>query len=396
MLNNTQKNKLVKLLLYLREYNSYYKKILEQIGYEINFDNIEQIYINLPYISKRDIINAGESFFSFVNSEEKIDTFITSGSTGQVLECKKTKRESSILALKIWHYRRNVDPLLTPNNYINLFSDEVEEIIGHFYDTNKEILKENFEKIMKLNPRWISGPISIIGKFAMMIANKELTYHSVSLKYIEFVGEYVDEKQRTFIEKCFKCKTVVHYGLQEVWCVAYDGGDRNLKIFDNDFFCETLNSNDKFGEIVITSFNNYYMPIIKYKSGDIGEITYPANDKEASTLKISGGRIGTEIYGKNILGSYFFDQLIWDVNASCKNAIFSFKVIQTQPDFFEFYIVKNESFNSKVITIIENRMRKELGTDIKVKFIFQNEQTFGNNGKMKKFISYLPEEKLSK
>ncbi|MBD5549105.1 MAG: hypothetical protein HDQ97_17250 [Lachnospiraceae bacterium] len=394
MLNDKQKNKIIKLLLYLQENNLYYKKILERMGYEINLENIEQIYFELPYMSKKDIINAGEDFFSIIKENEKINSFITSGSTGQVLECKKTKSESSILALKIWQCRRKVDSLLTPDNYISLFSDDIEDIIGHFYDTNKEVLKKNFEKIMQLNPRWISGPISIIEKFAMMIANKELNYHSSNLKYIEFMGEYVNEKKRKFIENCFDCKTVVHYGLQEVWCVAYDCGDRKLKIFDNDFFCEVINESNNLGEIVITSFNNYYMPIIKYKSGDIGTISYPYKDEKTSILKISDGRIGTEIYGKNILGSYFFDQIIWDVNTYCQNAIFSFKVIQTHPDFFEFYIVKNDSFNSEVLKIIENRMKKELGADIHVKFIFQNNQMFGKNGKTKKFISYLPKEEI--
>ena len=383
-----QKNKLVKTLLYLYANNNFYKNILSNINMDINIDNIEFIYDKLPYIRKSDIIGQSEKYFSSIGPKIEIKTFITSGTSGQVLECRKSLEECSMLAMKIWKYRLKVDKKLTFDNYINLFSDEVENLIGHFYSTDKEDLKRNFKKIMEFNPRWISGPISIIEKWAMMLESKELVSDISCIKYIEFMGEYVDNRKRKYIEEVFECKTTIHYGLQEVWCVAYDAGDGELDILESDFYCEILEEKNGIGEIVISSFNNLYMPIIKYRTGDKGKIVESVKSEGKKKLIISNGRVGDEIYGKKILGNYFFDQLMWDVNNTYKNVIFSFRVVQSLPEVFDFYIVKNNNFEMQVLSIIESRMITELGENIKINYIFQDKQEFTRNGKMKKFISY--------
>jgi phenylacetate-CoA ligase len=309
-----------------------------------------------------------------------------------VLTCYKTIKESSSLALQLWRQRRKIDNHLTPENFISLFSDETEILIGKFYNTKKNLLVENFEKIISLNPRWLSGPISIIEQFAKLIYQEEIIYEKKNLEYIEFMGEFVDEKKRSFIENIFNVYTVNNYGTQETWCIAYDCKDKHLHLLENCILVEIINPDEEgYGEIILTSLINYYMPFIKYKIGDLGRMVDSNGmcGNNSPIIELKQGRKSDFITGKNILGNYFFDQVIWDVNDKYPNSIFAFSVIQKDIDMFSFRIVKGINFNDEIITTINQRLKSELGRKIETSFDFVEYINYGNTGKLKKFISFI-------
>lgn len=388
---NCVEAKFRKLLHYLYDSNAYYRDVIEAAYINIDTDDIESIYKRLPYTSKIDIISNASNYLSNNSNAEKVMMTITSGSSGNVMKCYKTTSEAAKMGLITWRQRRKIDPQVTPDNYVNLFSDEVEDQIGHFYNTDPDVLISNYYSIKSLNSRWISGPISIIEKFAYLIKEGRINYSKGNLQYIEFMGEYIDREARKFIEKTFDVITVNHYGSQETWCIAYDCSHQHLHVLDKQFYLEIIDPDlDGYGELAVTSFANNYMPIIKYRIGDIGRIVYSTCicGNDSPRLELKNGRTTDIIYGRNILGNYYFDQLIWEINTHFEDSIFSYSVNQTSVNEFDFIIVKGSQYVSKVEDFITAKMTYSLGQETKVKFYFVNSLPYIGSGKLKKFRAY--------
>ena len=384
-MKTNQKEKLRQLLIYLYKSNLYYGNIMKEIGCNPILDDPINIYNALPYMDKTTLKNINEEILTseLMGCEEKFD--YTSGTSGTIIKCYKTQEERNILALNIWINRKHFDNKVRPSNYISFFNRDIEERIGKFYDTNQDNMIKLFRKILEYEPRWISGPISIFEKLAGLIA-EGIKFDITSLKVIEFMGEYVSEEKRRFVEKNFKCKTVNNYGAQEVWCMAFECEKHHLHIQENicilDFY---KNSN----ELVVTSLVNRFMPIIKYRLGDVGKIESCVCNNKNDIVVLQGGRIGNLIVGTNILGDYFFDQLIWDINRTYEDSIYAFQAIQREVDNFELRLVKGSAYNTTIYNLLKKRMEMEFKRNLKVDVIFVDCIPFGRNGKMKKFIPYL-------
>lgn len=390
-MNNYQITKLQNMLTMLYDNNPYYSKIMKEMDCNPKFDNTLEIYQNMPFMDKATLLAANEEILtpSLKVGEYKYD--YTSGTSGAVLKCYKTESERNALAINIWMQRKKIDPQVRPKNYISIFNKDFESVFGKFYNTNKDNVCKLFEKIADLHPRWISGPVSVFEKMAYIILDG-YNYSIDSLYVIEFMGEYVSDRQRNLIEKTFKCKTVNNYGAQEVWCMAFECQNHRLHIQDKFCILDYYKKKpwcDK-NEIVVTSVNNLLMPIIKYRLGDIGTIKQDKCMCQSNSeyIELQGGRIGDIIYGTGVLGNYFFDQLVWEVNQQYNNAIYAFCVRQIDPLVFQFTIVQSKTFCDAIKTTIENRMKKEINQNIIIQWIFTESVMFGNNGKLKKFVPY--------
>lgn len=388
LISNEKEKKLRTLLKFLIANNRFYYEVWKKVGFDISNDIIEDIYESLPIVTKKDIIN-NKDILSCNMQNEEVFKEITSGSSGEVMTCYKTSGERARLALNIWKQRRNYDRQVNISNFIDLFSDEIEEIIGSFYSVDNNTVIKNFYKVMDLNPRWLSGPSSLISKFSNLINEERINYkNDGSLKYIELNGEYNDAKTRELIENAFQCKTINNYGTRETWCVAYECDRHKLHVKDY-MIVDSIkgNQHDKF---LLTSLNNYYMPIIKYSIGDLGKVNLEKCEcgNKNNTISMAGGREFDIITGSNILGNYFFDQIIWGICERFNNAIVEFQVHQRELEVFEFMIVKGNNYNKNVEDYVLSRMKNELNQNINVIFKFVDHLNALKNGKLKKFYPY--------
>jgi hypothetical protein len=105
------------------------------------------------------------------------------------------------------------------------------------------------------------------------------TFSGLSPKSVLLSGDYVPESVIKSIEGIWNCKIFTHYGLTEtcygqaVECKCREG----CHIRDWEFFVEIIDPKTgetlpagKKGEIVVTSLKNEVMPLIRYRTGDMG------------------------------------------------------------------------------------------------------------------------------
>lgn len=128
-------------------------------------------------------------------------------------------------------------------------------------------LKILIEKIIDFSTVWIQAPISI-----MLLIGNYVSKHNIkfpSLKYIELNGEFATLENIIYIKNVFGVPVGNLYGSIEFNGIALICPYNHMHILYNNVLVET----DEDNNLIITSLTNTYMPLIRYKIGDIGIIT---------------------------------------------------------------------------------------------------------------------------
>ena len=128
---------------------------------------------------------------------------------------------------------------------------------------------------------------------------------------------------RAEITKAFRTEEIYnHYGSRELGSIASEcKSHMGMHIFTNHNFIEIMDESNqpvidgKLGNIIVTSLNNYSMPLIRYKIGDVGkksiknckcEIAYPMLEevigRSTDILKASDGTIVLPEYMIHLIG----------------------------------------------------------------------------------------------
>ncbi len=91
-------------------------------------------------------------------------------------------------------------------------------------------------------------------------------------------GSHLDGELRARAEELLRTRVCCAYGLTEVGVVASECEERCLHIYENDVFCEVLDADggcsaEGAGELVASSILNRAMPLLRYRTGDVVEVT---------------------------------------------------------------------------------------------------------------------------
>jgi phenylacetate-CoA ligase len=398
-MNSDQKKLLLSLFEYLKDNNRFFNDIFLKNNIDFS-DDIDQCFSRMPILEKSDIRNNYKSYIS--DSQQEHFNEKTSGSTGIPLICPKTRSERLTAGLNAWNKRREWDPQVNIDNFLPLHDPNTYKLLGNFFDYNPENMKNCFGRLQEISPRWLSGPASAIERYCRLIQSGHIKYEKKSIRFIELAGEYVDVEQRQFIESVLECKTINHYGTIETWCIAYECCKGHLHVNENMFFVELAKTAEKFdgqdetGEIVVTSFYNRLMPIVRYNLKDIGRVSYLSCEcgKTSQVIELMGGRSGDVIAGeKQILGEVFFKRGIYKLINRGYDCIDGFRVEQVELKKFIFYIKKGNGYAENVTGILLEYIRSNLGKDTCVEFEFADSIPPLPSGKTKIFHSNLTNKK---
>ena len=211
-------------------------------------------------------------------------------------------------------------------------------------------------------------------------------------------GETLTETHRKLIESAFNCKVFNRYGSREFGCVAHEcEAHEGLHVMAESFFLEFIKYNKwvnegELGKIIITNFDNYTMPFIRY---DIGDMGIPINKmcscgRGLPLIKSIEGRI-TEFIptpsGKLVpylYFNYFFEQY--------GKYIKQFQVIQENIDLIKINIIPDSKFNLKIEEKIKQDLQNYLEVKLEIKKV--NEILLTKAGKQISIISKLSKDQF--
>lgn len=391
-----QKNKLIKVLniafLEIPYYTSFQK--------DLNLDSLDYSeFCKIPVLTKDIIRNDIDALIN--RSYESVDEVFkatSGGSTGEPLTFYRTKSQN-IHGQAAYYNALELNGVDIYDKSIDLWGAERD-----MHSTKSSFSMKNFlNNRLTLNTFVMSD--EIMDRYIKNINSKKPAFIKAYVHSIYDMAKYINENNIKV-----KCKPVIHcttgplypemrdaiskafnnayvynfYGSREVSAIASEvRGSEGLFVFYDNIFLEILDENNnpvkkgEEGEIVITTLNNFYMPLIRYK---IGDRAIKGDDLEFGTLKldkVTGRTLGVihKADGTKIDGQ-FFTTLFFS-----KLSIKSFQLVQKDIISLELNIVKNDPFNPNELEEVINSIKIEL-PDVNIEVNFCKKIDLTETGKI--------------
>ncbi len=409
-------SKLNNLLTHAYNHVPYYNKLFKELDI-VNEDgkvmllNTEELS-KIPILTKDIIRLEKDNIYSDDITQRESYKNSSGGSTGEPLSFMQdakyamSNRLSTQLAFSwngcepyddkiiIWGAERDTFEGAKPLK--SILKDFYQNVLTlNSFSLSEKDMREYIKILNKQQPTLIKAyaqSIFEIAKFA-----KKNKIYVKKQNAIHLAAGTVYDSMKDLIEEVFGCKAYNYYGSREVGSIASECSEQNgLHIMMEHTIVEILNENNEpckygeQGEIVVTTLNNYSMPLIRYKIGDIGVLqefteckcgcSYPKLEKVV-------GRT-TDIF-KTLTGSVvvpeYFIHLIGVVNN--KGSIKLFQVVQEALDKIIVKIVKDGEIKEEEILDIEEKIKLVMGKECSVIFEFVEEIAKTPTGKHRYTIS---------
>lgn len=352
---------------------------------------------DVPVLNKNELVEAGQcavfsSCLGVINTDQTMKS-VTSGTTGKYVEVYWKTEEFKRSLISLWLYRYRYYGILPGHKLVYFYTDVYDEQEMFCRQEKNQLgfckrqfcaeeLRAIYEEILDFNPKWMILQPSMAVILMDFITRYELPVPK-ALCYIEYTGEILTESVRRRSQMVFGCKIANMYGMNEVNSIALECPYGNMHVFADNVYVEIVDDNDSItpgeGDILVTSKNNTIMPIIRYRTGDMGKLT-KKNCKCGNcnpTLTLSYGRKMSFITGHTgeRISPYIFMRIFDDINRSYEGCILQYKVKQVKEDFFEIKLYCDmEGIN---LILLEKQilymMRAELGEKITCKIFYLKE-----------------------
>lgn len=312
--NLIAKQRLIEIIDFAAHHVPYYSDLFKRVN--VNAQKIEKdfAYLNdLPFLTKELIREQGTRMLSKPLEEIRHHICKTGGSTGPSCVIYYDQLAADYSAAVILYARERVGkkksrtelhfacrfpdtPALTKwftredfkcfaMNRTNIFFDRLDDI-G---------LVEIIKILKRRKPFLVHAHPSTI--YALACYAKAHKGFSKLFKIFESSGELLQTHQRNLITNALQCEVIDRYGLAELGVMAYqlDGSKGAMQILESEGWAESAELNDggsDFQELIFTGFRNRLMPLIRYRTGDLGLVE---RNQEGVFLKNVVGRIHDQV-----------------------------------------------------------------------------------------------------
>ena len=365
---------------------------------------------SLPFLTKQQI---RENFNLLQNPQFKgrIKTESTSGSTGDPMQFVHDRNGGAFARAISYRehkwYDLNVGDREArfyglPMDFNAKFKEKLKDFFMNrkrfcVFDLSEDSLHRYYQIINSYQPIYIYGYTSAVFEFINFMKNHNLKFKRDFIKAIIVTSEVLVPEQRMIMESYLNVPVINEYGCSEVGIIAAECPYHGLHISAENIVVEIIKNGSsakpgEFGEVVITGLNNFAMPLIRYKVGDIAIIS----DKSCSCgralplLENIEGRVNNMVVtpeGKISSGLifYYISRSLIENNGGVKK----FKVIQDKLDRIIFQIVKDNNFKQENLQALVKKTHEHLSPKIHVDFEFFSELPHKTEGKIIHFISKL-------
>jgi phenylacetate-CoA ligase len=361
-----QFNQLKKILKHCNDNVPYYSKLFSEYGFDYNIQSFDDVN-KLPFLTKDDIKTNFNDLIATNFNDKKI-LFKTSGSSGNKLEFygddSMYKKEAAYILHSfnshgsnlyddwtIWirrHSPKNENDLVVKDYelkriYVSPFHLNDDNIL--FY---VDLINNSKVKTIVTYPStayWLS---CLLEKHNLKLANIQ-SIHGASEKCLDVWSDK--------IKKVFGFNIKMHYGQVEKVSFMYQSNISDF--YHNDMtYSYTQISDDN--SIVGTSFMNYVMPFIRYKTNDIVTLNKNVQFDSSRPLLVSdiNGRADDMIVAKN-------DSRIPSVNfytlMSKKEDVKMFQLYQKLDKSLILKISTNNNINDNIFNELKFEILKRVG-----------------------------------
>ncbi len=385
-----QERKLRKLVQHAYTHVPYYRDKLRALG--IGPQDIRTLddLRKLPFLTKADVRK--HLYFDILSDNHKKSEILrisTSGSTGEPFVCYVDRAQLEFRwaatlraqewtgyrfgdrTLRLWHQTLGMSRTQIARELTDAFLSR-RRFVPAFEMTDQN-LADLITEIEEFRPVLMDGYAESLNFLAAY-----LKAHGRTLRYsprgIMSSAQTLPDSSRQIIEDAFGCKVFDKYGAREFSGIAYEcEAHSGHHVVAEGYIVEILKDGrpaapGEIGEIVITDLNNYCLPFIRYRIGDLAE----AMDNSGACACGRGlprigkieGRVQSIIIGADgqYLPGTFFAHLLKDYD----HAIRHYQVVQEKPGEIVLKIVKGGRFSEQALAEMLAVLQKFLGARMNI------------------------------
>jgi phenylacetate-CoA ligase len=282
-----QLEKLQQLVIHAYDHVPFYQQLYQNAGVEPQDIKSLNDFAALPFLTREDVRHNLDALVAENWRKDDLFPNETGGSTGEPVRFYLEDafwwwNAANVFRVRGWHgvregskiawiwgarqdlpgesWRRRLRAALMQERYLNAF-DLSETTMGDFASL-----------LVDWEPHIVKGYASALSLFARYLQQRGIT--GIRPRYVEATSEKLSAPQRELLEDTFACSVADHYSCREMGTLAYQcqaGGFhicadvRHVELVSGD---KTVQAG-QLGEVVVTSLNQYAMPFIRYKNGDM-------------------------------------------------------------------------------------------------------------------------------
>ncbi len=399
-----QLKRLQKIIQYAFDNTVYYKKIMQERQLTpADFKCLKDVE-KLPLLTKVIIQKNMQDMLSKAHPFESLIKDSSGGSTGEpTIYYKNKDRHNLRRADQIRHDRwsgwdigKRKALIWGAQRDLKAVQSFRENIIATYIERNWELdafemsdseMKSFTKQLEDLQPSMILGYANALELYAKYLLKNEPN-HKIKLDGIISSAETLTEEKRKTIESALHCKVLNRYGSREVGLIASEcKQQKGLHINADNLLVELVDNHghevkEGNGDIVVTDFWNFGMPLIRYKLGDVGKVA-GSNCDCGRNLPLLGsveGRSGDFFVkpdGSKIHGEYF-THLFYELPQ-----VKQFQMIQKSLEKIDLKIVESSlQSNRDYLKSIISKMKEMLGNQAQVNVEILDEIKPTSTGKL--------------
>ena len=383
--------KLCELLKEVLEYVPYYKNLdLGITSDDVTEKNSFEIFSKLPIIEKKIVMENPEKFINIKYKKSELKDETSGGSTGEGIVLWRSDTEN-LLERSFYDYYWGKLGYKNSSRVVRMGCDAIKsenenpcEIIGDRllvspYHLNDKWIQEIYTTIVNFQGEIFHVYPSCFEYLLRYMKEKNLRLNGY--KGIFLVSEVIN---KNLLDMCKDISpnvpVVFSYGLSENTNLAW-GIYENDKISykcDNVYgYSENLVNEEGFCEIVGTSYWNYAMPLIRYRTQDIGKIENGIiTNLDGRNQEILITKQGQKVPGITIC----VDTFTW-------NYVDIIQAVQNEPGKIEFHIKPKNNFNSNIKESILKSQIDKWGEMFDISLIIDNEISKTKSGKVRLVVN---------
>lgn len=405
-----QEQKLRVLLIHAFTHVPFYKEKYSKAGFQlIDFQNFKQENLSsLPFLEKQELRKFGETKL-LSDNRDKGSFYSSSGSTGTPTKIYYSHRFHQVWSasfearIREWAGINRFTPrgMIGGRRVVNEGDSK-----GPFYRYNS-FEKQTYFSAYHIGPNTVRDYLEgiIKGKVEYMTGYAMSNYFlaqeiekaglkAPKLKAVITSSEKLSPEMRETFRRVYQCETFDSYSGVEACGLISETPDGYLVNSPDVGILEVLDKNGKAvtagasGEVVSTGLLNFDQPLIRYRIGDrvsLGKEGDGPKNIDMPVIEQIDGRVEDKVVGPDGRAMVRFHGIFID-----HQGLVASQVVQEKRDLIILRLVTDSSYTKNISepTMIQ-RIRSQLGSDIRVNFEYLEELPRTSSGKIKAVISKL-------
>ncbi|MCG2587068.1 phenylacetate--CoA ligase family protein [Rhodohalobacter sulfatireducens] len=397
-----QNEKLKSLIQHAYKHVPYYRDLFNKHGIKPGDIRTKEDLPAIPVLTKEIIRERYDDLIA--DNSEQFSPYQnqTSGSTGSPLKFLQDKNVSIARFTFFWRIWKmaGYQPYMRWAQVDGMFLGSEENLwkynrmlnslqISAFF-LDHQNCKRILDKLSELKPKIIRGYPTAIYTLAQFIDHTSYEIN-FSLKSIITYSENLLPEYRSIIEKSFDCAVFNVFTQWEGVCLISECELHQLHQHMEFSIMELLDDNNQAvgdkeeGEITATSFYNYSMPFIRYKTGDLATWSNSScrcGMKHKVVGNISGRKRDVLFDTNGYLVPFPNFQLNSIISYEKVDGLLQTQIVQNSPDKLEVYIIlKDSTIRNRVEQELAKLVKARLGDDMKIEFTLTDRIPKERNGK---------------